>query len=94
MLYLAARNGGIEAIDALRIISQEAYCTSTFIANFLGPGDVEEVKKFSFTLGLQIFTPHCGAAISKRMLDSWVAKTLMLEVVHRSDRRPGQLNEE
>jgi hypothetical protein len=94
MLYLAARNNGIEAIEALRIISYEAYCTSTFIANFLCPSDVEEVKKHSFTLGLQSFTPHCGRAISKRMLDSWIAKTLMLEVVHRSDRRTGQLNEE
>jgi hypothetical protein len=94
VLYIAARNGGIEAIEAMSIISYEAYCTSTFIANFLVIGDVEEVKKHSFTLGLQSFTPHCGRAISKRMLDSWVAKIMMLEVIHRSDRRHGQLDEE
>jgi hypothetical protein len=93
MLYLAARNQGIEAIDALRTLAQEAYLTSTFIAHFLGPGDVDEIKKLSFTLGLESLTPHCGKAISKRMLDSWVAKTLMLDVVHKSDRRRGQLEE-
>lgn len=87
LLYFAARNDGIEALDALQIIRREPYETGILVENFLGPGDLEEVKKLSFMIGLEMPTPHCAQAISKRMLDAWIAKTLMIKFIPPLDRR-------
>ena len=93
LLYFAARNDGIESLDALRVIRREPEETGIFIEHFLTAGDVEEVKKLSFMLGLEARTPHSAEAASKRMLDAWIAKTLMLNIAHGANRKPSQIDD-
>ena len=93
LLYFTARNDGIESLDALRVIRREPEETGIFIAHFLTPGDVEEVKKLSFMLGLEARTQQSGEAMSKRLLDAWLAKTLMLNIARGTDRKPSQVDD-
>ena len=93
LLYFAARNDGIESLDALRVIRREPEETGIFIEHFLETGDVEEVKKLSFMLGLEMRIPNSAEAVSKRMLDAWLAKTLMLKITHGPDRKRPQIDE-
>ena len=84
LLYYAARNDGIDKLEALRVIRSEPKDVGRFIDAFLVPEDIEEVKKMSFTIGLEMSSPHGAQAVTKRMLDSWVAKTLMREIAQRA----------
>ena len=93
LLYFTARNDGIESLDTLRVIRREPEETGIFIEYFLTAGDVEEVKKLSFMLGLEMRTPNSAEAVSKRMLDAWLAKTLMLKIAHGPDRKPSQIDD-
>ena len=93
LLYFTARHDGIESLDALRVIRREPEETGIFIAHFLTPGDVEEVKKLSFMLGLEMRTPHSREAVSKRLLDAWVAKMLMLNIAKPPDRKQSQVDD-
>ena len=93
LLYFTARNDGIESLDALRIIRLEPEEMGLFIEHFLTAGDVEEVKKLSFMLGQEMRTPNSAEAVSKRMLDTWIAKTVMLNIAHGANRRPSQIDD-
>lgn len=93
LLYFAARNDGVDAIDALRVIAREPADAGTIIENFLGPDDLEAVKALSLRFGLEMSTPHAAQAVTKRLLDAWVAKTLMLTIAQLPDRRRSQLDE-
>ena len=92
LLYFAARNGGIDRYNALRVLKKEPNDVALFLDAFLGPDDIDEVKKFSYTIGLEMPTPHCDQAVTKRMLDAWVAKTLMREIAQSADRRPSLID--
>ena len=93
LLYFAARNSGIDKFEALRVIRSEPKDVGRFIDAFLVPEDIEEVKKLSFTISLEMSSPHSAQAVTIRMLDSWVAKTLMREIAHGADRRPSQIDD-
>ena len=93
LLYFAARNDGIKSLDALRVIRREPTETAIFIEHFLTPGDVEEVRKLSFMLGLEMRTSISNEAASKRMLDAWIAKTVMLNIARGIDRKPSQIDD-
>lgn len=93
LLYFAARNNGIDKFEALRVLKSEPKDVGLFIENFLGPDDVEEARKISFTIGLEMLTPHCAQSVAKRMLDAWIAKTLMRKIAQEADRRPTQIDD-
>ena len=93
LLYYAARNDGIDKLEALRVLRSEPKDAGLFIDAFLCPEDIEAVKKLSFTIGLEMSSPHAAQAVTKRMLDSWVAKTLMREIAEGADRRPSQIDD-
>lgn len=93
LLYFSARNDGIDKIDALCVLKGEPSDVGLFIEAFLSLQDIEEVRKLSFTIGLEMPTPHSDVAVTKRMLDAWIAKTLMLEIIQASDRRSSQIDD-
>ena len=84
LLYFAARNAGIEKIEGLQVLKREPYDAGLFIEAFLVPDDIEEAKKLSITIGLEMATPHCDQAVVTRLLDAWIAKTVMLNIARQS----------
>lgn len=85
LLYFAARNEGIDKLEALRIIRRESYEIDLFTESFLDPSDLEEVKKLLFMIGLEKPSFSSDSLVSKRLLEAWVAKTVMLQIARRSD---------
>lgn len=84
LLYFAARNDGIDKLEALRVIRRDSYETSLFIEAFLDASDLEEVKKLIFLVGLDKRSFDSDVLVAKRMLESWVAKTVMRQIANRS----------
>ena len=93
LLYYAARNDGIEKMEALRVIRSEPRDVGVFIETFLGSEDVDEVRKISFTMGLEMQSPHGAFAVTRRMLDAWIAKALMREIAQRAQLQQSQIDD-
>ena len=84
LLYLATRNDGfIDAADAVHIVQSEPSAVSVLVERFLEASDVAAIQKISSEIVTQTTDEHCADAISRRMLDSWIAKTMMLNVVRK-----------
>lgn len=81
ILYIAARNGEIDSIDALSSVRRCAYAVGFFIELFLEPEDVEAVKEIIKILGREMSSAHNEVALCKSWLDAWIAKTMMLNVL-------------
>ena len=92
LLYLATRNDGvINAADAVYIVQSDPLAVSVLAEHFFDASDVAAIQKLSSEIAKKIGDERCDEAISKRMLDGWIAKMMMLEVMQKRQEECNQI---